>query len=344
MSTQASQLAERLLEAQVQYVVAELSGPQAAELVALEVRGVLDALADVRIGKLAEPAGVQATANEILDRVGSSSALAAMVTTLVPALYQLPAHEEHRLGDVVMWGGVEAIADVLTRSKQLREELMERLSRSPAVSTLAMRFVAALVDDAVQQNRERAQRVPGMKSMLDLGDFAARQARDMAPTQLEKMVGGAADKGTQAALDRVRRALVDAFDEDVVREAVMQVWDLHAEDDVAGLRAYLPEDDVEHVAASAHALWLDAHPTPWFRAVIGTAIDAFFGHYGEQTVGEVLEDLDLDRDAITVAVERHAPRILDVLHRDGHLEALVRRRLAPFYESDVALALLADGG
>jgi len=124
----------------------------------------------------------------------------------------------------------------------------------------------------------------------------------------------------------------------------MQVWDLHAENDVAGLRAYLPQDDVEHVAASAHALWLDAHPTPWFRAVIGAAIGAFFEHYGEQTLGEVLEDLDLDRDGFAAVVERHAPSVLAALHRDGHLEALVRRRLAPFYESDAALTILADAG
>ncbi len=41
-------------------------------------------------------------------------------------------------------------------------------------------------------------------------------------------------------------------------------------------------------------------------------------------------------------VERHAPGILATLHRDGEVEAFVRRRLEPFYTSPEALAILAE--
>lgn len=344
MPTEPTQLAERLLDAHVAHAVAQHTGPTGVALVAAEARALLEALQDVPIDELVDRDAVKATAKTGLDTVGGSEAISAMVTTMVPALYDLPANDEHDLGEVVSWGGVEAIADVLTRSEQLREEVMQRLGRSPAVSTLAMRFVSALVGDAVQQNRERAEKVPGMKSVLGMGDLAARTARGMAPKQLEKAVGGAADKGTQAALERVTRALVDAFDEDVVREAVMQVWDLHAEDEVAGLRAYLPLEDVEHVTASGYALWLDARGSAWIRAAVDAGIDAFFDRYGERGLGELLDELDLDQDTIIGEVERHAPGILEALHRDGEVEAFFRRRLEPFYTSEEALGILAGAG
>lgn len=342
MSTEAPRLSERLLVAHVAHAVAELSGEAGVALVAAEARALLAAVEDVPVGELVDREAIKATAATGLDTVGGSPAIGAMIATMTPAIYDLAANEQHELGEVVSWGGVEAIADVLTRSEQLREEVMRRLGKSPAVSTLAMRFVSALVGDAVQQNRERAEKVPGMKSVLGMGDLAARTARGMAPKQLEKAVGGAADKGTQAAMERVSRALVDAFDEDVVREAVMQVWDLHAEDEIAGLQAYLPVEDVEHVAASGHALWLDARGSAWLRAAVDAGVEAFFDRYGEQTVGELLDDLDLDEDAVVAEVERLAPGILAALHRDGHVEAFVRRRLEPFYTSEQARKILSE--
>jgi hypothetical protein len=284
---------------------------------------------------------VATTVHDVLAAVGPSDGVAAMVATLTPVLRDLDANDEHTLGEVVTCGGVEAAADVLTRSGQLREELLRRVARSPAVSTLALRFVQALVDDAVQQNRERAERLPGMKSVLGMGDLAARTARGMAPKQLNDVVGDAADRGAQVALERVSRAMVDAFDEDVARAAVMQVWDLHAEDTISGLKAYLADDDVEEFAATAHALWLDLHATPWFTAAVDAAVGAFFVRYGDEPVGAVLAELGLDDDLIATVVERHAGDLVAALHATGQLEALVRRRLAPFFAAPATLDLLA---
>ena len=237
-------------------------------------------------------------------------------------------------------GIAKALVDVLARSRPLREELLHRLGRSPAVAQLAMRFVSALVGDAVQENRQRVERVPGAKSLLGMGDFAARQARGMAPKQLERMVGGAADRGTQAAMERVTRALLDTFDADAVRTAAIEVWDLHARESVAGLRAYLTQDEAEQVAASGHDVWRGLQTPAWFRAALDAAVDAFLQRYGDEPVGAVLDELGTDDGLVSAAIQRHAPRILEVLHREGHLESLVRRRLEPFYRSEVALDIL----
>jgi hypothetical protein len=340
MTSEAQQVAERLLDAQVAHLLAELSGPTGARIVAAEVRHLLDDLEDATIDELVERDGLVATAGSLLDAVGDSPAIGAMVATLAPVLHELPASDDQPLGELVDRASVEAVVDLLVRSRPLREEALRRLGQSPAVSVLAMRFVTALVGDAVQQNRERVEKVPGAKSLLGMGDFAARQARGMAPKQLEKMVGGAADKGTQAAMERVSRALLDTFDEEAVRTAAMEVWDLHAEDDVAGLRAYVTRDEVEHVAANGHEVWLGLHATPWFGAVVDAAIDGFLDVYGQHTLGDVLGEFGLDPALLATEAERHAPHILAALHRTGHLEAALRRRLEPFFRSEAALAIL----
>lgn len=341
MGDAAAQVAERLLDAQVAYLVAQLSGPAGGELLAADLRSLLAALEDVPVEELVDRAAVKATVGRLVEAAGGSPGVSVVTATLVPVLQVLADHDDHLLGDVVDRDAVATVVDVLARSETLRAEVLRRLGQSPAVSILAMRFVSALLGEAVQQNRERAEKVPGMKSLLGVGDFAARQARGMAPKQLEKMVGGAADRGAQAAMERVSRALVDTFDEDAVRIAAMEVWDLHAQDPVAGLRAYLTTDELEHLAASGNEVWDGLHTTPWFAAVVDATIDAFFDVYGEHTLGDVLGEFGLDPDEVTEEITGHAPRVIEVLHRDGHLDAVIRRRLEPFFRSDAALAILA---
>lgn len=335
-------LAQRLLDAQVAFHLDELGGDRGTALVAEEARELLEALAEVPVGELLDREAVRTTAREFIGAVGPSPAVAALVTELVPVLRDLDASAEQRLGAVVPRERVEQVVAVLTRSETLRDRVMHRLGESPMVSVLAMRFVSALVGDAVQQNRERAEKVPGMKSLLGMGDFAARQAKGMAPKQLEQMVGGAADRGTQAAMERVSRALVDTFDEEAVEAAVLEVWDLHAEESVAELRAYLEDDELAAVVDAGHDVWLDLHTTTWFRAVVDAVIDALFDMYGELTVGELLGEVGVDHDLVVAEVERHAPTIIAALQRDGRMEAFLRRRLAPFYASDAAHEVLSS--
>lgn len=346
MTTDAASLADQLLDAQVAYRVAELTGSTAARSVADDVRGVFDALADEPVEGLVDPDTLRATVASLLVAVGPSRAVTDLLETLPVLVHGLAVSDDHRLGDVVDRAHVEAAVDELARSSTLRREVLRRLEQSPTLAVLATRFVSALVGDAVQENRRRAERVPGVKSMLGVGDFAARQARGLAPKQLEQVLGGAADRGTQVALERVTRALVDALDEDVIREATMEIWDLHATDRVAGLRAYLSAEEVERLAATGREAWQTTHTTPWFHALVDAAVTAFLDRYGARTVREMLDAFGLDADRVVAEVERHVPGILDVLARSGHLDAIVRRRLEPFYRSEAALEILggqADG-
>ena len=344
MTTDAADLADRLLDAHVAHLVAQLTGPDGAQVVAADLRGVLEGLTEVTVDDLVDREAVRATVTVLLDTVGPSAAVAALLETLPVLLHDLPADDEHRLGEVVERAHVEALVDELASSTTLRDEVLRRLEQSPTLAVVATRFVTALVSDVVQQNRRRAERLPGMKTMLGMSDFAARQARGLAPKQLEQLLGGAADLGAKVALERVIRALVDAVDEEMIRDAALEIWDLHAVDTVGGLRAYLAPDEVERLAVTGRELWHSVHATPWFRAAVDTAVDGFLDEHGEQTVGEVLDALGLDIDRVVAEVEPHLPMVLDALEQSGALETIVRRRLAPFYRSQAARDILSEAG
>jgi hypothetical protein len=342
MTTDAAALADRLLDAHVAHLVEELTGPDGTGAVAADVRILLEALADVTVHELIDHDAARGTVELLLDTVGRSAAVASLVETLPVLLYDLPADDVHHLGEVVDRRHVEALVDELARSANLRAEIRRRTEQSPTLAVVATRFVSALVSDTVQQNRRRAERLPGVKSMLGVGDFAARQARGMAPKQLEQLVGDAADLGTKVALERVIRALDDALDDEMIANAAMEIWDLHAAEPVAGLRAYLATSEVEGLAETGREAWRSAAASPWLRAAVDAAVARFLHRYEQYTVTEMLAALGLDVDRVVAEVQRHLPGALDALEQSGQLESLVRRRLEPFYRSQTALEILAE--
>lgn len=341
MSTDLSPLAARLLDAQVAHLVGQLNRDDAAALVTSDLLSLLDALGDATVSDVLDADKLRDTVLVLLQAVAGAPVRSAILPILLPVLLELDANNEHRLGDIVDRNAVEAGLDVLLGSAELREEVLRRLGRSPAMSALALRFMTALVGDAVQQNRERAEKLPGVKSMFSVGDFAARQANRMTPKPLEKLVGGAADKGAQVAMERMSRALVDTFDEGAVRSAAMEVWDLHADDTIRGLSAYLTADEVSRLLNSGQDVILHASSTAWFESVIDAAVATFLGTFGDQKVSDVMTGFGLDRYTVALEIERHLPQILASVDQDV-LGELLRRRLGDFYSSDEAQRILGD--
>ena len=82
--------------------------------------------------------------------------------------------------------------------------------------------------------------------------------------------------------------------------------------------------DVEQVACSG------------LRAVV----EHLFTLYGDKPVIELLAAVGVDRDMVMAEVDAYALPVIDVLREEGYLEALIRRRLAPFYKSAAAKKLL----
>lgn len=253
MTTESRALADRLLDAQVRFVLAELSGDRLAEVVARDVDDLLAVAARTTPAELADPEDVKRTARLLVERAGGSELVAPLVTGIAAAVYDLTANDEHRLGDVVDRDQVRALVRTVLGMRSLHEELLTRLGESPVVATVASWFVSKLVSDVMQQNRELAERLPGMSSLLSVGERAANRVRGATSRHLDQFLGDMAGKGAQLAL------------------------------------------------------------------------------------ADILADLGLGRDELVEEALRYAPGIVATLTADGQLEDLVRRRLEPFFRSEVVL-------
>lgn len=338
MTAAASDLAERLLEAQVDYLLAELSDDRLPDVVARTVDDVLNVAGNLVLADAVDPERVKVVVRRVADRGVGSPLVADLVEQFADALFGLPASDEHQLGSVVGRERVAALVDKVLSMRTFHDRALDRLAESPAVSIVATKFVSKIISDFLAENRAMAQKLPGMSSLLSLGTSAASVVRN----PLDQLFGGAAGRSAQYAMRRTNSAARDLFDEAPLRDAAMEVWDLQAQEPVAALRAYLEEQDLRELAALVLSLVVDVRDSAFFGEVLDACVDVLFARYGQWDLASLLAEAGVDRDELVTDLVGLAAPVLDAARQDGQLREVLRARLAPFFHSPAVAAILSD--
>jgi hypothetical protein len=331
-------VADRLLDAQVAWVLDELSGERLPELIARDVHDLWGLADELRVDDVAEREQVKATLRRLAELIGSGPVVADMVVALSDALYDLGAGEQHLLGEVVDRDAVEALVDKVLSTRTLHDRAMERLAESPLVSTVAARFVGAIINDFVAQNRQLAEKLPGAKSLFSLGASAASRVRNVG------VIGDAAERGTQLAIRRTNAAMREVIRDAPLKEAALEVWDLHADEPISELRTYLTREDLRELAVLVHEIIASARTTDYVGAALDECVDVFFERYGDWSVAALLSEVGVGREDIAAELQALLPPAVEAARADGRLAGLVRDRLAPFFTSPAVREILDERG
>jgi hypothetical protein len=331
-------LADRLLTAQVEFVIGELTGKRLAQIVARDVDDVLKIAAKLTVADVVDPDVVKGALRRLVEQVGGSTLLEEVVTTLSDAIYDLSASENYNLGEVVERDPVEALIVKVLSMHTLHDRALERMAESPLVATVATRFVTKIVGDFLQQNRQMAERLPGAKSLISFGVGAASKVRS---ATVDQFLGDAAGKSTQFAIKRTNSALKDLIHDAPLQGAAMEIWDLHADAPVSDLREYLSKQELRDVVVLVHELVTSARSSDYVGELVDECVDVIFEQYGARDVASLLPELGISRDDIVRDLGELLPPVIEAAKADGRLEALVRARLKPFFASKQVLAILA---
>lgn len=342
--TAAQDVAAKLLDAQVDYLLAEVTGDRFAEVVARDVDDVLAVADTIVFRDVVSVEDARQTVRTVVNRIGGSPVLQDSVAVFADAIYDnIAENNDYTLGDVVDREPVEALLEKIFGMHQAQERLLERLTESPLVATAASKFVDKLIDDFMESNRQMASKVPGVGSLVSFGTNAAKSARKAAEKASSgTFIGDMAGKGAMFALKRTNNAIREMLRDAPVHGAAMEFWDLHAGEPVSGLRDYLTQADLRELALLVHRIVVTTRDKEYVGVLLDECVDVFFTKYGDHTLGALLPELGLSADDIRTEILRYGPAVVEAAKRNGVLAKLIRERLAPFYTSEPVLAILAE--
>jgi len=340
VTTTPKALAAALLDAQVAWAIGELTGERLGPVVAAAVDDALAIAATLKLADVADREDIKTTARVILDIAGSSEVVADLAVEYPTALHQMPEAATYTLADVADTADVEELVETMLTLDRLHERTLDKIAESPLVRAVATTFVTKLVTDVVQQNRERAEKVPGMSSLLSIGTSAASKVRSVTDRPLEALLGDATGKGTAYAIRRINAALLQLVSDAPLKGAAMESWELLANQPLGQLDSTLSHDDVRRLAGAIYALVARATGSEYVGAAADTFVDVVFDRYAEYDLAALLEEVGVTRDDIVDIGLRHVPIVVDALTASGDLDRLIRARLAPFFESAAVRQLL----
>lgn len=341
--TEPREIAERLLDLQVDFIVAEVTGERFAEVVARDVDAVIGVADTIIFRDVVEIDQAKQTVANVINLIGGSPVLGEMVGTLANSLYDdIAANNEYTLGDVVEREPVEQLLEKIFGLHQAQERILERLTESPLIATVAAKFVDKLVDDLMESNKQMAAKIPGVGSLVSMGTNAAKSARKAAEKAGGTFLGEMAGKGAQFALKRTNNAIREMLRDAPVHDAAMEFWDLHAGEPVSGLRDYLSQQDLHDLALIIYRIALTTREKEYFGVLVDQGVEVFFEKYGDHTLAALLPELGLSNEVIAEEILRYGPAVVEAAKRNGVLAKLIRERLEPFFLSEPVLAVLAE--
>ena len=217
---------------------------------------------------------------------------------------------------------------------------MERLTDSPLVSLMASRFMGRIVGEVLQANKAVADKVPGLGSLMSFGTSAASKVMGAADKQFEGLIGETMGRGGTFAVRRLNRIVIETLRDPTTREAVLEVWDLLAEEPVAGLWRFATHEEVTGVVDAVHEVVVSTVASDHVARLGEVVVEGFFDRFGGYTPTELLDELDLSRADVVADLVRIAPGAVGALRETGDLERILRAQLEPFYSSAEVTALL----
>ncbi|MEU0507059.1 hypothetical protein [Nocardia sp. NPDC005998] len=334
------EIAERLLDAQVEFLLAEVSGDRFTEVVARDVESVIGVADTLIFRDVVEIDQAKETVRTVIDLIGGSPVIADMVGVFADSIYDnIAANNDYTLGQVVEREPVEALLEKIFGMHQAQERILERLTESPLVATVASKFVDKLISDFMEANKQIAGKIPGVSSLISMGQSAAKTAKKATESTF---IGDMAGKGAVFALKRTNNAIREMLRDAPVHDAAMEFWDLHADEPVSGLRDYLSQKDLNELVLLCYEIAVTTREKEYFGLLVDECVDVFFTKYGDYTLAAMLPELGLSGDDIAKEILRYGPAVIAGAKRNGVLGKLIRERLEPFYTSDVVLGILGE--
>lgn len=336
-------IAGALLDAHVEFLVAELTGDGLRELIAEHLDALLADAARVRLKDVVTARMIKDTARTYAAGIELGAGLPKLVAAIARALYAHKIHDRTTLNDVVVHARYEEFIDKVLELESLREKLVRAAASSPIYIAFASDLLYHGIKGYLARGTQLTRGVPGARSMMKLGRSVLNKASPGIEATLDDNLRKYVARSVEATSRSSVEFVLQHLNEDALRRMTREVWDKLKFERFGSLRAEVSEDDVEDLFVIGYEFWRELRTTEIYTTLIDAGIDVFFDMYGDSTLTVLLEEIGVTRQIMLDEAMHYAPHVLKALKRKKVLEPMIRRSLEGFYRSGAVERIVAAG-
>lgn len=333
-------MATALLEQHVKFEMASLKGAKLRKFLTGEVSELFRLAGEVPLQRLVSAEQVMGVIKRIVVNMELDGGIPELAGEMATEVMRAPVQAQTPLKDILSREQAAAFLEEALELRHQRERLISEVMAHPVYQELVANVVYHGLVNYLYEDNLLSKNVPGVGSMMKFGKRMANRAVPGLDETFERRLKSWLSESLPALIARSEQFLHKALSDEELHDTVMAAWVSVEDRTIAELQEGMGEVELQEFVVLGYEFWLHFRETAYFEGCCRAVVNHLYAKYGARPVAELLGDVGVTEEVVLAEVDALALPLVDVLRQEGYLEALVRRRLEPFYRSAAAARIL----
>lgn len=336
-------IAHALLEQHVKHELSALKGAKLRKFLSTEVHELFACANSVTLNRVTSVDRIMGVIHRTVMEMELDGGIPELAGEMATAVLQAPVQAETRLGDILDREQASGFIEEALELREHRQRIIGEIMSHPVYQELVSNVVYHGLVNYLYEDNLITKNVPGVGSMMKFGKRMANRAVPGLDETFERRLKVWLSDSLPGLIGRSEEFLNKALSDQEIRDSAMAAWVSLEDHTVADLQAGLGEVQLQEFVVLGYEFWLRFRTTAYFEGCARAVVGHLFAKYGDAPLGELLRDVGVDEKVVMAELESQLVPLVDVLREEGYLEALIRRRLEPFYRSAAVRKLTQPG-
>ncbi|MBS3803910.1 MAG: hypothetical protein KGY54_05130 [Oleiphilaceae bacterium] len=340
MARHHKEIASELLEAHIRFELAGFKGVKLRKFARQEVHELFGQMEELTLQDISSVDRVMAAVHRIVVDADMGSNVSDLMSQMASGLFNAPEQLDTRLKDVITREQALAFLEQALKLQRQREKMIRKVMDNPVYQEMIADLVYSGLLNYLYEDNAVTKSVPAIGSMMKFGKRMANRASPGLDDRIERGIKNWLSESLPILIGRSERFLNEALSSQELRDAVMAAWDDMEERTLAELWQASGDLELGELTAMGGDFWAHLRTTDYFHGCCRAVVEQLFQAYGDVSLASLLDELGVTEAMVMTEVEANLLPIADALRDQGYLEALLRRRLEPFYRSAAVARIL----
>lgn len=335
----AKELADLLLDAQVEFWLQNLTSKKFVTLLETELGFVYDQLDRITLREAVSEEKVRATAHRYAIEMDIGGAIPELFGEIANQIFEFPANHTTLLSEVVPDHIASDFIQKVFEPGSVLDHTVRNVRNSEAFRGFLSDVVYTVMKGYLLEQNNLMKLSTVANSTRFLRDWLSSKAPDLSEN-IEERIRQLTEAGVNSSLEMLNEALGDEHYRELALNSTLNLWDLIRDWPIARYRDYVDENDLQEFMVMGYEFWLAFRESDYLKACIDAGIDFFFEKYGEESIQTIITEMGVTREMIFDELNNYLPDLAELVVENGMAEKILRRQLKRFYHSKKTLDLL----
>ncbi|WP_404361656.1 hypothetical protein [Marinobacter sp.] len=340
MAETKTDVASALLEQHVKHELASLKGTRLRKFLGQEVAELFQRAETVPMNRFVSVDQIMGVIQRTVVDMELDGGIPELAGEMAAEVMNAPVQSDTRLKDILSREQATAFLEQGLEMRAQRERLIAEIMAHPVYQELVANVVYHGLVNYLYEDNLIAKNVPGVGSMMKFSRKMANRAVPGLDETFERRIKTWLSESLPGLIARSEQFLQKALSDEEVHDTIMSAWVELENSTIAEFQEGMGNVQLQEFVVLGYDFWLGFRKTPYFRGCCQAVVEHLFTKYGDAPVSDLLADVGVTEDLVMGEVNALLVPAVDVLREEGYLEAMLRRRLEPFYRSAAVKKIL----